>query len=623
MPTANAGPNRSCFVNEPLSIDGSASTGAFDGLQSDLQHSIQWDFGYGNWTFQGALIAPIAYPAVGVYTITLTVYDAAGASSSDTVEVVVAAIPEGAETVLTDTGNPVTNLANLQAEIDGKVGVNSPVITLPVGFVARGTLFLKHRTVTNYMTIRTAGHASLPSGVSRVGPADAVNMAILEQSVSDMIIDCPVPSATPPRYYRFLGIHLRKADPALAYTHSFVQLGVTGATALSQLPDHVQFDRCFWDGGDTTSNTLRGIMLRANDSAIVNSYFYRFKGVAIEVQAILTISGERHAYINNYLQASTENYMSGGTSPSIVDHNPTDVVFRRNYLQKDPCWRPAAACYYGVDMVIKNLYEIKFGKRYSTQGNIFETHWLEDQPGYGIVMTVRNDEGNAPWVEISYMDFAYNKVLQTARGLNCFGNDEGHVSQITNHVLIRHNIWAGISWDGGVSNTFIFPGGSIGGPDRLQVVNNSTDQNGDPAFGHGRLINFESGTTMTNFVFSGNIGQGFITNGAVNGTAAFQVATNGSYSAIKNGFYRSVGTNPPDNTTVAQLTDVKYVDVAAYNLALQSDSPFIASGADGERSGADTTMLDLLTIHTVSGQWDSVGVQVSGAVTVSGQVVIS
>lgn len=619
-PVVNAGPDITILVNEPAALQGTA-TGFFDGLQVDGRASVRWTFGYGGWTYEGTAIGPVAYPEAGTFTATLTACDEAGSCASDSATVTVNAIPEGTETVLADSGNPVTNMANLQAQVDSKASATNPVITLPLGFVARGTLFLRHRTVANYMTIRTAGHASLPNGTTRVSPSDASNMAVLEQSVSDMIIDTPAPSSTPPRYYRFLGIRLRKSNPALDYTHSFVQLGQTGATALNQLPDHIQFDRCFFDGGDTTSNTLRGIMLRANDSSVVNSYFYRFKGVGIEVQAILTVAGERQAFMNNFLQASTENYMSGGTSPSITNHVPTDVVFRRNYLKKDPCWRPADPCYYGVNMSIKNLYEIKFGARYSIQGNIFEKHWIEDQPGYGIVMTVRNDEGNAPWVQIRYIDFAYNKVIETSRGLNVFGNDEGHVSLVTNHVLIRHNIWVGINWTGtDVSNLFIFPGGSIAGPDRLWVVNNSSDVNGDLAFGFGRMINFETGATMTNFVFSGNIGQGYFAGSGGTGTAAINFATNGSYSAVKNGFYRSNGTNPPGNTTVATLADVKYTDVANFNLLLANDSPFLTTGFSGGRSGADITTLNSLTSGTVTGNWGTPAatVSITGTVALSG-----
>src|SRR5689334_15530830 len=95
-PIANAGPDRTAFVNEVISLDGSASTGAFDGLRPDSdQYSISWDFGFQNWTYQSNLRGPVAYPKAGIYTATLTVCNAAGTCASDSTQITVSEIPEG------------------------------------------------------------------------------------------------------------------------------------------------------------------------------------------------------------------------------------------------------------------------------------------------------------------------------------------------------------------------------------------------------------------------------------------------------------------------------------------------------------------------------------------------
>lgn len=604
-PVVNAGPDRSALVNETLSIDGSASTGGFDGLQPDGRHSMRWTFGYGGWTYEGGLIAPVAYPIAGSYTVTLTVCDSAAVCSSDSAQVTISNIPEGAETVLSDTGNPVTNMANLQAQVDTKAGTASPVITLPVGFVARGTLILKHRTSATYMTIRTAGHASLPNGSTRVSSSHGSVMAILEQSTGFAnIVDTPAPSSNPARYYRFLGIQFRKSSPSLTYFQTYFSIGQNNETSVATLPSHIQIDRCYFNGGDTTSTTLRGVLYRANDSSVVNSYFHRFKGFQVEVQAALTLMGERQAFINNFMEGSTENYMSGGSNPSISGHVPTDIVFRRNYLKKDLGWKPDDPSFYGTNMVIKNLFEIKIARRFSAEGNFMETHWLEDQPGYAVVITVRNDEGFAPWSQISFVDFARNKVQRIARGLNIFGSDDLKPSLPTHHVIVRHNVFVGINFGGGISNTIVHNDGPAGF-DRVHIVNNSTDQNGDPGLGQGRLISFETASKHTNYTFSGNIGQGFINHNNGTGTAAFNACCGSLWSATKNGFYRSSGSNPPDNTTVATRDDVKFVDVAGFDLSLRSDSPFLTTGFAGGRSGADVAGMNIMIAGTTTGVWSA------------------
>ena len=610
--SADAGSDRTILVNEPLSLDGSASVGAFDGLQTNGQHSIQWDFGYGSWTYEGGRTAPIAYPETGTYTVTLTIYDDEGASSSDTTQITVNAITLGSEATLTDTGNAVTNMTNLQAEIDASTGTNNKVITLPAGFVAQGTLTLKHRTVANYCTIRTGNHASLPNGKTRVGPSDASNMAVIEVNTNSNIITTPTTSSSPARYYYFIGIHLRKTTSTTAYTNTFVNLGMQDETALSQLPNHIVFDRCYFDGGSTTSNTLRGILQRASDFAVVNSYFHRFKGVGIEAQAIAVMMGERSAYINNFFEAAGENWLTGGADPSISNHVPTDIVFRRNHCKKDLGWRSGDAAYYGTDMVVKNIFELKLADRASVQGNYFENHWIEDQT-YAIVITVRNQEGAATWSVIKYFDFSHNIIHKIGNGMSIAAEDDLQSALPTNHVLVRHNIFRGVAFYSGQNTLFLLGGGQGGaapvqGFDKVAIVRNSTDLNGDPTGGSGRAIEWDTSINNTNFSFLGNVMQGYIASGAGGGgvnEAAFQLAcSSSSYDVRKNGFYRSKsGAMPADNSSVSLIADVKYTNLAGFDLSLAEDSPFLTTGLLGARAGADVTTVNTLTANCVSGAW--------------------
>jgi hypothetical protein len=611
-PTANAGADRSAFVNETLSLDGTATIDAFDGLQPDGRHSIQWDFGYGGWTYEGGLTAPIAYPEAGTYIVTLTVYNALGASSSDTTTITISAITLGSEETLTDTGNSATNRNNLQAAIDNSTGTNNKVITIPALFPSRGTIALKHRTVANYCTIRTANHASLPNGTSRVGPADASNMVILEVTGSANIIETPATSSNPARYYNFVGIHFRKATATTSYTHTMVSIGQGDETSVDQLPNHFIFDRCYWDGGSTTSNTLRGVMVRGTDISIVNSYIHRFKGVAIESQGVCWLYGERLAALNNFIEGASENFLLGGGDHNITGLTVHQSVVRRNHMKKDVGWRFGDLAYYGTDMSVKNIFEIKWCDGLSVQGNRFEAHWMEDQ-NYSVTVTVRNqgdsipnDGTGSPWAIVRYLDFSYNQVNKFGNGMSIAAEDDLQSAQATNRVLVRHNVFSGASFYNGQHIIWLLGGGQtapIQGFDRVYIVHNSADNNGSG--GQGRSIEWGPSTLNTNFVFSGNIVQGFINHDSgVTGLAAFQAACSGtSFSATKNGFYKPTGTNPVDNTTVSLIADVKYANLAAFDLSLQGDSPFLTTGLAGARAGADVAAVNTLCANVVSGAW--------------------
>lgn len=614
LPVADAGPDRTAQIHETVALDGSNSTSGFDGLQTDGRHSYRWDFGYGGYTWEGGPIGPVAYPVAGTFPATLTVCAASGACATDTANVTVSAITLGSETVLTDTGNSATNLTNLQAAIDGATATNNKVITLPAGFVARGNLILKRRTALNYCTIRTANYASLPGSTSRVSPANLSNMAILEINVDGDIVNTPTTSTSPANYYYFLGICFRKGTSTNTYTHAFVALGWGDEVALNQLTNHIIFDRCYFDGGSTTSDTKVGLRIRASDVAVVNSYFYRFKGVGLETQAVLVLMGERLNFTNNYMQGGSENFMVGGGDPSISGHVPIDIVFRRNMLEKDLGWRSGDPSYYGVNLSIKNLFELKLGKRVSVQGNLFTEHWQEDQ-NYAITVTVRNQDGAATWSEIAYLDFAHNKIHKVGRGMSIAATDDLEVSQHTNHILVRHNIFTGIAYYtnlGQQYQTFLLGGqessGTKHGFDKVYIIRTSTDQNGNPLDGVGRWVEWGPSINNTNCVFRGNVAQGFINSDlGTKGDAAMQSACSStSYTVTKNGFYRSSGTNPTDNTTVSTITDVLYTNLAGFNLKLAAGSPFLTTGLSGGRAGADTDTVDALTSGTITGVWATV-----------------
>lgn len=85
-PTADAGPDKTAYVGEAVSFDGSGSHDA-DGTITDYL----WDFGDGE-SGNGVSVSHI-YAAVGTYTVTLTVTDDGGLTGSDQAVVMVQETP--------------------------------------------------------------------------------------------------------------------------------------------------------------------------------------------------------------------------------------------------------------------------------------------------------------------------------------------------------------------------------------------------------------------------------------------------------------------------------------------------------------------------------------------------
>lgn len=111
-PTADAGPNKTSKVGQPVTFNGSGST---DSDGTIVNYS--WDFGDGGSSL-GAIVSHV-YSSPGTYTVSLTVTDNSGATNTDTAIAIIT------EDQTTPTPPPTTNKppkANAGNDIKAKVG---------------------------------------------------------------------------------------------------------------------------------------------------------------------------------------------------------------------------------------------------------------------------------------------------------------------------------------------------------------------------------------------------------------------------------------------------------------------------------------------------------------------
>ncbi len=54
-------------------------------------------------------------------------------------------------------------------------------------------------------------------------------------------------------------------------------------------------------------------------------------------------------------------------------------------------------------------------------GNILENSWTDAQIGYGVLFTVRSENGLAPWATIENVTFTNNTMKNTDQGLQLLG----------------------------------------------------------------------------------------------------------------------------------------------------------------------------------------------------------
>ena len=112
---------------------------------------------------------------------------------------------------------------------------------------------------------------------------------------------------------------------------------------------------------------------------------------------------------------------------------------------------------------VKNLLELKNAQRVLIDGNVFEYLWPASQSGYAILFSPRNDEGRAPWSAVRDVTFTNNIVRHTSGGINILGQDYLQVSERTERITIRNNLFYDLSFDwGGHSHALLITGSPLG-----------------------------------------------------------------------------------------------------------------------------------------------------------------
>lgn len=107
----------------------------------------------------------------------------------------------------------------------------------------------------------------------------------------------------------------------------------------AMVPHDLEFDRVYIHG-DRSKGQKRGIALNARAVTIRNSYISDIKAVGIDTQAIGGWNGPGPFLIeNNYLEASGEVVLLGGSDPGIQNLVSEDVIVRYNHMTRPMSWR--------------------------------------------------------------------------------------------------------------------------------------------------------------------------------------------------------------------------------------------------------------------------------------------
>jgi hypothetical protein len=321
-----------------------------------------------------------------------------------TPEELIAFLSPSTQTITVSVGD------DLQAVLDG--AHDGATVRLPAGQAFTGNYILR-RSVTLTST------SLLPE--RRVEPGDA--LAVLASpttqpalrtapGVSGVILD---------------GLEL----VSLVKDGTALEVGDPLATDAALQPSAVRIDRVLVRGH--AAGQKRGFSLHGSDITVTRS---SITGIAMdgqETQALWIMNGPGPYVIrDNQLEASGVNVLIGGDDPRILGLVPSGILIEGNDISKPLAWRT-------TPYDVKNLLEVKNGRRVIIRRNRLSGNWVSAQAGPSVLFTPRNQYGRAPWTIVEDILFERNRVTDVASGINILGDDNVGGSQRTQRITMRHN----------------------------------------------------------------------------------------------------------------------------------------------------------------------------------------
>src|SRR5689334_17079291 len=484
----------------------------------------------------------------------------------------------GTFTETVQNGKRIINVGprdSLQAALDA--ANYGDTIVVQAGATLTGGFVLPKKSGTGEILIQSSRINELKDGV-RVKPSQSDLFAKLQTKNTEPIIT----TAPGAHHYRFQGIEFTTSE-STKQVYDLIRLGEGRGEqkTLETVPHDLVIDRCYIHGFDA-QDIQRGVSLNSAATTISNSYFSEIHGAGFDTQAIAGWNGPGPFHIiNNHLEAAGENIMFGGADSASKELMPNDIEIRGNYMFKPLSWKVGHPSYAGKHWTVKNLLELKTATNVTIDGNVFENNWADGQSGIGILFTVRNQEGHAPWSILKNIKFINNVVRGSDGGaLNFLGSDNEKPSQRSSVALISNNLFADIR------GPFL----TMNGFNDVSITHNTHCQTGNIAMLYG--------TPAERFVYSDNI--------TIRGSKSYGVfgdATGEGNVALKkfvpDGIFRNnvlIGADaslyPKENQFPNSVESVGFVNFEKGDYRLSPSSPYRKASSDGQVVGVNWDKLN-------------------------------
>ena len=451
---------------------------------------------------------------------------------------------------------------SLQAAVNS--ALPGDTIVLQAGATYTGLVSLPAKPGTAYVTITTSALAGLPEG-QRVAPASAVYMPRIVNSTGGPAFV----TAAGAHHYKLTGLEV--TCPAGIYCNTLIQLGTGSETTDAALPYAIELDRVYVHG--SSGGGKRGVQLNGKSVTLRNSHVSGLFSSTQETQAVgawntpgpITIDG-------NYLEASGMGILIGGAEPALIGVTPSDIQIIRNHITRPLAWR-------SLNYMVKNLVELKTGRRVRITGNVLENSWTASQVGYAFNLKAGTENVKTPALTTDVV-VSENIIRRTAAAVSISGSNA--TGGVCSNITVRNNLFEDIgpAW-GSAPPLFGIYG----------VLNATIENNTAGLKVLSPHLLMSEGKPSSGFVFRANIfpygTYGVKGSGTATGTATLNSYFPGSVftNNVLYGATVNAATYPPGNYFPPTTADVGFTDAANGKYKLSAVSTYRGTGPNGQDPG--------------------------------------
>jgi hypothetical protein len=241
--------------------------------------------------------------------------------------------------------------------------------------------------------------------------------------------------------------------------------------------------------GDKLTGAKRGITLNSQGGTIRNCRITDIKRRGQDAVGVGGWNGPGGYVIEDcYISASGSAIMFGGADPTVKDLVPTGIDVINCTLTKDPPWRDGG-------WTVKNIFELKNARKVRLRGCTLAQSWTGGQTGFAITLTVRNQDGTAPWSTVEDVLIVDNTIEAVGAGVQLLGRDNNFPSGVMRKVVIEDNRFTLCNVGAGRQIEI------SGGPEQLELRGNTFTA--CPGMWLGTFLAF-SGPPVVGFTVVGN-----------------------------------------------------------------------------------------------------------------------